>query len=357
LEDGIKINNNNKSKTSVLLAPLDWGLGHTTRCFPIIKRLLLHDIDVLVACNAEQAKLIHKDFPSVFVVPLEGYKLKYGTHRISTILTIVLQIPKILIAINRERNWLKDFIQSHKMNAVISDSRFGMCVPGLHSIFMTHQLKIKSPLGKWTENILQKLNYSFINKFSECWVIDFEENGLAGELSHTNKLPNSKTKFIGAVSRFQRTEDNDDSIDLLVILSGPEPQRSIFEKIIRENLESFKGIVAFAKGTLSTSEMQELFQKSKYVISRTGYTTVMDIVAMRKKSILVPTPGQSEQEYLGKYLTENKIALCISQSDFDLQSAMKEASNFQYADLSKFDFSEFEKKFDNFLVDQDLLRR
>ena len=358
MEDEHKININNIRTTSFLLAPLDWGLGHTTRCLPIIKRLQEQNINVQVACNARQAQLIKGEFPSISIVPLEGYDLTYGSSRISTVVTIILQIPKILSRINREKQWLARFLSQNKIDAVISDSRFGFNHSSTYSIFITHQLRIKSPFGKWIEDRLQKWNLSFINRFNECWVMDFEgDQNLAGDLSHTKSLPSIPTKCIGAVSRFKNADVVPaNSLDVLVILSGPEPQRSLFENLMRKDLENFKGTFVMAKD-LSTPELEKNIQRAKYVISRTGYTTVMDMVAMKKKSILIPTPGQSEQEYLAMYLTEKKLALCIPQKEFNLEGALERAAKFEYADVEKFDFSQYQRMIDQFLVDQNFLGR
>ena len=259
--------------------------------------------------------------------------------------------------IKRERQWLHDLLSNHHVDVIVSDSRFGFTHPASYSIFLTHQLRIKSPFGKWIDSTLQKWNLSFINKFNECWVVDFDgKNNLAGELSHPKNFPSIPTKYIGALSRFRHSETAEGPLDLLVILSGPEPQRSIFEKLMLENLGDFEGTFSFAKNFAGT-ELEKKMRSARLIISRTGYTTVMDIVAMKKKSVLIPTPGQSEQEYLGKYLTEKRIALCIPQKSFNLKSALARAATFDYAEGDKFDFSHYERFVDQFLIDQNFLRR
>src|ERR1700743_2011649 len=132
----------------VLVAPLDWGLGHATRCVPIIKELLNQKCEVWIAVTGQQKSLLQEEFPSLPFVELPGYGIKYGKNRAFTVLQIVYSIPKILIRIKQEKTWLRGFIAREKPDAVISDNRYGLYAPGLPSVFMTHQLLIKTPWGR-----------------------------------------------------------------------------------------------------------------------------------------------------------------------------------------------------------------
>ncbi|HEY0676636.1 MAG TPA: glycosyltransferase [Chitinophagaceae bacterium] len=304
------------------------------------------------------------------LVRISGYDLNYSLTTFGTRGKLLLQVPKILTAIKRERQWLDSFVKKRKTDIVISDCRFGMHHPDVYSVFITHQLHIRSPFAKWTESFLQRWNYRFIEKFNECWVPDFNgATNLAGELSHPVKLPNVPLKYIGGLSRFETSsgEQQQYEYDLLIILSGPEPQRTLLEKIMLKELKSHNSKAALVRGLpdggeslqreelevnsgnaklsvydhLPAAELGSLIKKSKMVISRSGYTTVMDLVRMKKKSIMIPTPGQSEQEYLGKYLMQQRICVCISQHKFSLTAALQKAESFNYADMNAFDMDQY----------------
>jgi uncharacterized protein (TIGR00661 family) len=269
-------------------------------------------------------------------------------------LSIFRQTHKILTAIKKENAWLKKMIAEYDFDAVISDNRFGLYHASVPCIFITHQLAIKSPLGKWNEKILRKRNYRFINRFTECWVPDFEgENNLAGELSHSAKKPVVPVHYIGPLSRFNSSSpssamDGSKKGHLLIILSGPEPQRTILENKIVKEISHYNGTATIVRGIpgspsmipstnmlqfynhLPADELKKEMKQADYVISRCGYSTVMDLAALQKKSILIPTPGQTEQEYLAKYLHQKQISFCISQKKFSLNDAIEKAKQFVY---------------------------
>lgn len=331
----------------LLVAPLDWGLGHATRCVPIIRDLLNNDCEVLLAGEGAQEKLLREEFPSLAFLPLKGYRIGYARKGLTA--KLLLQIPSILRSINEENNWLKEQVNTYRLDAVISDNRYGLYHTNVFSVFITHQLRIKSSLGNLSEEILQKLNYRLINKFNECWVPDDEgENNLAGELSHPNKLPSISLKYIGALSRFKKLDIEEVKDHLLIILSGPEPQRTIFENKIIEELINYAGTATVVRGLpvekniipstnhiqffnhLPTEELNKEMMKAEFIISRSGYSTVMDIAALQKKNILIPTPGQTEQEYLADHLIKKQFAFCIKQKDLSLQNTIEEARKIDY---------------------------
>jgi UDP:flavonoid glycosyltransferase YjiC (YdhE family) len=344
----------NTRKPVVLLAPLDWGLGHTVRCIPIIKELLAQGCEVLVACNSMQKLILVPEFPSVRFVRLEGYGIYYGKSRVKTLFNLFLQIPKILTRINGEQTWLKNFLIMNPVDAIISDNRYGFFSPGIPCIFITHQLSVRSGLGNVTDNLVQKRLYSFINKFSVCWVPDWESPVLnaGGRLSHPKYLPSIPVTYIGCLSRFEKCTNQSKTTDLLVILSGPEPQRGLLENILIDQLKTFPGTGVFVRGTtedhsiasfnnitvlnyLSGAELNTLMCNSAIVICRAGYTSVMDILKLGKKAILIPTPGQAEQEYLAMYLHQKKLAVMSNQKRFSLETVLEMVNGSSLEVMSK----------------------
>ena len=338
-----------RRKFRVLVAPLDWGLGHATRCVPIVREFLENDCEVWLAGEGMQENLLRSEFPSLPFLPLNGYRVQYARSSVGFFPSVFFQIPKILIAIGQEHKWLRGAIKEHEFDAVISDNRFGLSHSNVPSVFITHQLRIKSPLGKWNEKILQRWNYRYINRFKECWVPDFiGENNLAGELSHPVNNPTVPVRYIDLLSRFEKKEGTEIKNRVLFILSGPEPQRTILENKVIDEISHYPGTATVVRGLpsaqsvipstgmikfynhLSAKEFNEEIEKADWVISRSGYSTIMDLATLQKKSILIPTPGQTEQEYLAKDLCQKKIAYTVQQRDFSLDPALEEARKLNY---------------------------
>ena len=351
-----KINISPRKTYKILLAPLDWGLGHATRCIPIIKELLKQKCEVWVAASGAQKALLREEFPFLSFVELPGYNVKYGKNRAFTLLKIVGAIPKILIRIKREKAWLRQFLATERPDAVISDNRYGLYAPGVFSVFITHQLRIKTPFGQLADTFLQRINYRAIHRFSLCWVPDLAGAGsLAGQLSHPDRLPRTPTRYIGLLSRFeQQITSLPAAVDLLILLSGPEPQRTIFEKKLLEQLPAYPGSTILVRGLpgqaatlplpgepaipgvqiynhLPAKALNAVICGADLVLSRAGYSTIMDLLKLGKRAILVPTPGQTEQEYLGEYLSGKKVVLSRRQSGFSLSEVMTAARDFSFA--------------------------
>lgn len=335
------------SSPNVLLAPLDWGLGHATRCVPVVRELLRQGCNVLLAGEGKQQALFQQEFPDLRFLPLPGYRIEYASSGWGLAVKIVAQIPKLLSAIKAEQEWLQKVAADEKIDAVIADNRYGLFHPAIPCAFITHQLRIKAPFSL-AEDLLQEINYSYINKFSECWVPDAQENGLAGALSHPEELPEIPLRYIGPLSRFTEREPVAPGNNLLFLLSGPEPQRTLLEEMILEELKSYAGTVVLVRGLpneknqlqvagnvtsyphLPAQELEQKICEADLVISRCGYSTVMDLAVLKKRSVLIPTPGQTEQEYLGEYLMKRNFALCIDQKKFTLKNAVAMAANFPY---------------------------
>ena len=333
----------------VLIVPLDWGLGHATRCIPIINELTRLNIEVIIAGEGDIPKILGKTQPNLVFLRLKGYQVKYSRSRKFFFVKILQQAPKIIRAINHERKWLKKTITTYKIDAVISDNRFGLHHRQIKSIFITHQLSIQTG-NKWIDKLAQKINYYFINKFDECWVPDAAgDPNLAGKLSHPNQFPLIPVKYLGVLSRFKRTVI-EKKYELLIMLSGPEPQRSIFENILLSQLKNIDGSIVLVRGLpgeekrlqiendqliihnhLPTGSLNELILQSKNIVARCGYSTVMDLVTLQQKAILVPTPGQTEQEYLAIHLMENKFFYTCSQENFSLKASLETVKHFNFA--------------------------
>ncbi len=331
----------------ILIAPLDWGLGHATRCITIIHYLEKINCDIAVAASGKIKTLLQNEFPHLSFFDLPGYQITYSKSKRSLPLKILIQIPKILKIIRFENRWLKKTLQENKFDAIISDNRYGFFSSECTSVFITHQLKIRTSI-KALDKRLQRINYRYINQFNECWVPDIEGNlNIAGELSHPESLPRIPVKYIGPLSRFKKEANAKTTFKWLAIISGPEPQRSLFEQKIFEAASKTNDNFLIVRGLpgeeekdpglanckvfnhLNTTGMQASIQSSEFVISRCGYTTVMEVLSLQKKSVLIPTPGQTEQEYLAAHLLKQNWSYTFNQ-DEDFIFHLNQAKTFNY---------------------------
>lgn len=333
----------------VLVAPLDWGLGHATRCIPVIYALIKQGFRVLIAADGKVKHLLSDEFPQVPILHIRNYGIRYTSSAWALPFGLIIQIPKLLSIIQYENRILRKYVRQYGIDAVISDNRYGFYHPGVPSVILTHQLHINTPFGEIGDRFLQQLNYRFINRFSECWVPDHAlPPALAGTLSHPRQLPRVQVKYTGPLSRFNNGSYHSEEKHLLLLLSGPEPQRTILEKMLLAEIAQYRKPVVLVRGIpgatenldpadhvtvynyLPARELEAVISEAQMIICRSGYSTVMDLARLRKKSILIPTPGQTEQEYLGRHLSSVGFALVIPQDKFRLQSALALAADFAY---------------------------
>jgi uncharacterized protein (TIGR00661 family) len=319
-----------KPKKRILVAPLNWGLGHATRSIPIINALILSGFEPVLASDGVALSLLKKEFPDLEAIELPSYNITYAKKGKFFKLNLLKGFPKMLKAINSEKKALTTIIETHNIDGVISDNRLGMYTKKVPCVFITHQLQVLSGKTTWLST---KWHQNIIKRYNECWVPDLPgELNLSGILGHTS-LDKISVKYIGPLSRFHKIETKI-KYNLMVLLSGPEPQRTLLEEKLLKELEHFKGPVLFVKGTIEkeqkrtekgnmvvynfmTSELlEQSLNESEYVLSRSGYTTIMDLAKLNKKAFFIPTPGQFEQEYLAKRLTELDIVPSCSQDEF-----------------------------------------
>lgn len=326
-------------KKRILVAPLDWGIGHATRCIPIINALHAHEFEVVIAADGRPLHLLKNEFPNLEFIRFSGYHIKYSSY-LPMGLSMLLQTPKILINIRKEHKLLAQIIDDYNIDGVISDNRFGLYNNKVPTVFITHQLQIQTTY--FTETI-RKLNYKYINRYDRCWIMDDEIENLAGALSKPNILPDNAV-FIGTHSRFKK-EEKEKKYDFLGIVSGPEPQRSILAKGLIKALKNReeKSLIALGKpevnkieklgnltiqSHLNSKALNGAILQSDLIICRPGYSTVMDLARLEKNAIFIPTPGQTEQEYLADFYLKNDFFYSQKQSEFNLELALKESKKY-----------------------------
>ncbi|MGC1472320.1 MAG: glycosyltransferase [Psychroserpens sp.] len=329
-----------QQKKRILVAPLNWGLGHATRCIPIIRALITHQFEPIIASDGVALQLLIKEFPDLDYIALPSYHITYPKNGKFFKLKMFWSTPKLLKAIKAENHMVKAIIKSHDIQGIISDNRFGVYHDTLPSVFITHQLQVLSGNTTWLST---KLHQRIIKRFNECWVPDtVGDTNLSGKLSHTRnaELP---VKFIGCLSRFKQTECSI-TYNVMVLISGPEPQRTCIETKLRSEFKNFGGKVLFVRGVvekvckvseernmtvynyMTSSQLETAINESELIVSRSGYTTIMDLARMRKKAFFIPTPGQFEQEYLAERLTRLGYVASCKQGDFSL-SCLEDIAN------------------------------
>lgn len=328
----------------VLIAPLDWGLGHATRCVPIINKLLDKGITPVIAAYGTPLKYFRLEFPELEIIELPGLQIEYPSNY-SIMLKATLTFPGIAWAFFKEHIMLKQIVEDYKIDCVVSDGRYGLWYRRIKSIFINHQINIKLPgIFSVFEYPLYLFNRAAMAMFDEVWVPDINgKPNLAGKLSGKHRL-SSRYKFVGPLSRLNCiNKDGGELIgDMLIVLSGPEPTRTEFEEMIFDQLHNEterKIIIVRGKpgetefqinlpknitieNHLSANELSKIINNTKLVICRPGYSTIMDLAMFGKKAVFVPTPGQSEQEYLARYYQKIGWAPFYKQEEFDLLSAI-----------------------------------
>jgi predicted glycosyltransferase len=304
----------------VLVCPLNWGLGHATRCVPIIQQLVAEGHEVVLVADGYPLAFLQQEFPSLRFIEFPSYQVYYAAGK-SQVGAMIFNLPNIIKGIIQEHIWLRNLLQKEHFDQIISDNRFGLWNKRVHSVYMTHQLMVKMPVNlKFLEPLVHRIHKAVINRYNECWIPDRAENGgLSGDLSHKYPLPRH-AKFIGTLSRFQTLKDSIPTTDfeVVAVISGVEPQRTLLENqlilkyknrpektlIVRGQPNAEKECQYIGNVTLvshlSDKEMVAHLLGASKIICRSGYSSIMDLDALNclQKAELIPTPGQTEQEYL-----------------------------------------------------------
>lgn len=321
-------------RKKILVAPLNWGLGHASRCVVIVNFLIENNFEPVIASDGDALVFFRKEFPDLKYHELPSYDIKYSKKRSLLKLKLLFSSFSIIKAVREEQSIVEKLVKQEKFHGIISDNRFGVLHASIPSVYMTHQLCV---LSGHTTFLTSFIHQRIVSKFDECWVPDCKgENSLGGKLSMKQMKNNISIKYLGPISRLQFV-DVEKKYDLLIVLSGPEPQRTLLEVKLLQEIKKFEGKVALVRGVLAASEitdifdnvevfnyvlthkMQELINQSEIVISRSGYSSIMDLWKLGKKTFFIPTPGQSEQEYLAEFMRSRNIAPYANQKDFKIE--------------------------------------
>ena len=319
----------------IFIAPLDWGMGHSSRCISIIRGLKKQNT-IIIGVTIKNIKIFDSYFPELKKVYVPSYSINYS-KKTPLWLKLIFQLPKIYFKILEEKKQLRQLIKLYTIDLVISDNRFGLSNKKIESIFITHQLNIQAP---FFSNLANIINRKYLHQFNQVWVPDYEklDKRLSGKLSES-PLINIPTLFIGpqtALIPSNFEEKIKIEYDYLILLSGEEPQRTLLEKILIKSFTKSNKKIVLVRGSNSKfeiinsskityfdfafgNELQNLILKSDTIICRSGYSTLMDLYLLKKnKIILIPTPGQTEQIYLATYWQRNFGAKTYHQNKIPL---------------------------------------
>ncbi len=336
----------------ILICPLDWGLGHATRCVPIIRELLIKEAEIFIASSGSALTLLQQEFPQFSFFELPSYRPSYSSGWMS--LSMIRQLPKFRKVIAEEHILIERLVDEHKIDVVISDNRYGCWSAKAKSIIITHQINLLMPKGMgWASGIVNYFIHRYIGKFNEIWIPDLPGGAFTAPFT-SEKFPNRK--YIGWLSRFKQGRPVQEKYEIIALISGPEPQRSIFEKLLTNQLTSLglKSLLVTGEpgksysrrdgcleivNHLTATELEDSINASGIVVSRSGYSTIMDLIAIGKNAIFVPTLQQPEQLFFAKYLMEKKVVFSMEQEKFSLKEALEKTSEYKGLAQYKFDTS------------------
>jgi UDP:flavonoid glycosyltransferase YjiC (YdhE family) len=337
------------SKKKAFIAPLNWGLGHATRILPLIKYLQAKNYSIYIGAAGRSKEVLQKELHDCTFVEFPKYPIKYPHSRFFVTRFMLIIFPQMLIAMNREKRRLKKLHSLYNFDLIISDNRFSAALKSVKSILVSHQLRYKLPWPvQKMEWLPEYFNFTHFRKYDKIVVPDIERgNTFTGELSHQMRfIPTEKLFYSGILTDLvhgNKTSSN--TIDYFVIISGPEPQRTKFEKLIFNQLQKLDGRVVVTLGKpeknykirmgdaqiytyLNREKISYFMGKADFIISRPGYTTVMEMIDLGKRGLFIPTPGQIEQEYLAKHFSEMNWCYSSSQYKLDLTEDIRIARTY-----------------------------
>ena len=323
----------------VLFGTSAWGLGHATRDLILMKGLLDRGCSLTVVSTGNALRVIrgelgdaarYLDWPDI---PTTVARTKPGFYA-----KTVASIPRIIGTWHQERRHLDRLLRAERFDLIVSDHRNGLIRRDIPSYYITHSPRYIAP---WRDPVMEAVMEWFLARWFSpvkgILIPDDEEGGMSGEMSHNVRfIPREKLTYLGILSSVQRRDDLPQDIDYFITISGPEPQRTLFAERVLSQLDRLSGRIVVALGDpggtapppprdgieihpyLDRARQEEMLNRARLVVCRSGYTTLMELAELGKRALIVPTPGQSEQEYLAKTLRDRGIFYSVRQHELDL---------------------------------------
>lgn len=328
------------SAPRILVCPLNWGLGHAARCVPIIQALRAAGAVPVPAADGGPLELLRNEFPDLECLHFPGVTVKYPASGAGMFPSMLRQSPALLAGIRKERQWVAEAVAEYAIQGVISDNRFGAYSRRVPSAYITHQVHIQTGNG-FTDTLARMQHARYMKNYARVWIPDLPgEPNLSGKLSHGKHIP-QHARYIGPLSRFTTLPAAEKRYDVALLLSGPEPQRTLLEEKFLRQLGDFPHLkFALVRGKneplpvpyphltvlplANRFEVQTLYAQATHVVCRSGYSSVMELAATGRPAWLVPTPGQTEQEYLARYLDGKHGFRQVRQERFSLEEVLRE---------------------------------
>lgn len=332
----------------VLFAVHDWGLGHATRCLVLIRGLLEAGHSVSVLSYGRALRLLRQELADACeFIELRDIPKPLSRHAAAFYVKMSLSLPQVFLTFHRERRAVERLCAGGRFDRIVSDSRFGVCHPSIPSYYLFHSLRQIIPgRPRCLERLVELSQQRLLADGHKILIPDEAQNGLAGDLCH-NVDPswNGRIEYIGILSSVERTAEEPD-LDYFISVSGAEPQRTIFENMVLNQVRHLPGRVVVALGRPETSpaveqdgritvysyldraRQQQFMNRARLIITRSGYTTLMELAELGKRALLIPTVGQSEQEYLARHHEKRRNLHYVLQHKLDLAQDAQAAADY-----------------------------
>lgn len=332
----------------ILFGTSSWGLGHATRDLVLMRALLAEGCDLTVVSSGGALDVLRRELaPSCSYLDWEDIPTSVATTGWGFYAKTVANIPQILQTWFAEKRRLRQLLSQQAFDAIVSDHRYGLVTSAVPCYFLTHSPRYIAP---WRDPFMEAAMEGFISRWlapvTRVLIPDDEEGGLSGDMSHKLRFfPADKRVYLGILSSLRRRQLPRD-VDVFISLSGPEPQRTKLEELVIGQLRELEGLrVVLALGKpggsartcpdhvevypyLDRSGQEEIMNRSRLVICRSGYTTLMELAEIGQRALLTPTPGQSEQVYLAKTLKKRGLFYSVKQGELDLARDMPRARKY-----------------------------
>jgi len=325
------------SDMKVIYGICSWGLGHATRSLPVIRKLIDEKNDLTIISNGRSLDLLKGEIgENIEYFDIPDYPMLLSDNSRQFMAKSMIYWPLFIKKMQSGLSQLTKMLKTRKCDLIISDGRYDIYSKKIPSFFISHQMRIMNPLRiKMLETGSEIFNLFFFKRFKGVIVPDYKDESLSGDLSHNlKKINEEKINYVGILSDFKKKKTKKD-IDYLISISGPEPQRTILEKKLLLQVSKLEGTIVITLGKteevkkinkdnlkvysfLNKKKREDFLNRAKLVVSRSGYSTIMDLALTNTKALMTPTPGQIEQEYLSKYHNEKGTFYSVDQNNINL---------------------------------------
>jgi uncharacterized protein (TIGR00661 family) len=322
---------------NVIYAVCSWGLGHATRSLPVIRKLIDENNNITIISNGRSLDLLKKELGNAIdYIDIPDYPMLLSENSRQFMAKSVIYWPVFIRKMQSGLSKVTKMLKNMNCDVIVSDGRYDVYSKKIPSFFISHQIRIMNPLRiRMFETGSEIFNMFFFKRFVGVIVPDYKDDNLSGDLSHNlRKIDENKIHYIGVLSDFKKKKTKKD-IDYLISITGPEPQRSFLQEKLLSQINNLNGNIVITLGKteikdkhindnittysfLKKQEREDLLNRAKLIISRTGYSTILDLAVIGAKALMTPTPGQVEQVYLSEYHNKKGTFFSVDQEKINL---------------------------------------